>query len=102
MQKNDDKLLSLIHVVYYPQGCGNEQKGESKYNILDEGDIEAKMKWVIDGQTPTQRRAMLYFPSVKLSVDGDIPFPKTDWQQIVINCEVLEDEAEGYGWWSEY
>lgn len=74
----------------------------TKYPILDAGDIEVKMKWVMDGTNVTPRQLMLYFPSVKVSVDGDIPFPKTEIQQAVLNCEILEDEAEGFGYWAEY
>jgi len=74
----------------------------SEYPILDQGDIEVKMKWVMAGTTVTQRRMMLYFPSVKISLDGDIPFPKDAIQQASLNCQILEDETEGFGTWNEY
>lgn len=67
------------------------------YNILDSTDIKARMKIVSENTTGPKH--CIFLPYVKLSLDGEIPFPKDAWLQATLNLEIMEDDTYGYGQW---
>lgn len=72
----------------------------TKYNVMDATDAEVRMQIVHKNDAGPKH--CIFLPSVKISLDGDIAFPKDAWMQAVFNLEILEDDTYGYGQWYQW